>query len=164
MVVVVDAPEEVRLRRLVERRGLGSDEARRIMGAQMEAVEKRRRADYVLDNAGSLEALDTRAAEVLTELRRRADARTGTLRMDLHLHTAGSGDCLSDPSVVLERVTDLGYGRIAITDHNRLDVALRMAERHPDRIIPGEEVKTAEGIDVIGLYVSREIPKGTPAV
>jgi predicted metal-dependent phosphoesterase TrpH len=29
-------------------------------------------------------------------------------------------------------------------------------------VIPGEEVKTAEGIDVIGLYLAEEIPKGTP--
>lgn len=164
VVVLVDAPEAVRLARLVDRRGLGSDEARRVMDAQMDPMDKRRRADYVLDNAGSLEALETRAEDVLTELRRRAEGPAGTLRMDLHLHTAGSGDCLSDPRAVLARLTERGYGRFAITDHNRLGVALRMAEAHPERIIPGEEVKTAEGIDVIGLYMSREIPKGTPAV
>ncbi len=86
------------------------------------------------------------------------------MRIDMHLHTAGSWDCLSDAEAVLERAVSLGYGRIAITDHNRIEVALRMAERHPDRIIPGEEVKTGEGIDVIGLYLSHEIPEGTPAV
>ena len=43
-------------------------------------------------------------------------------------------------------------------------MALEMAARHPDAVIPGEEVKTAEGIDVIGLYLSERIPKGTPAV
>jgi hypothetical protein len=30
-------------------------------------------------------------------------------------------------------------------------------------VIPGEEVRTAEGIDLIGLYLHEEIPKGTPA-
>jgi dephospho-CoA kinase len=164
VVVVVDAPPDVRLARLVERRGLGRDEAQRIMDAQMDPAEKRRRADWVVDNAGTLEALDRRAAEVLGELRSRASAQAGTLRMDLHLHTAGSRDCLSDPQAVLERATARGYGRIAITDHNRLGVALAMADEFPDRIIPGEEVKTAEGIDVIGLYLAEEIPKGTPAV
>jgi predicted metal-dependent phosphoesterase TrpH len=64
---------------------------------------------------------------------------------------------------VLARAQQSGLGRIAITDHNRLDVALEMAGRHPDRVIPGEEVKTAEGVDIIGLYLSEEIPKGTPA-
>jgi dephospho-CoA kinase len=163
VVVLVDAPSEVRLARLVDRRGLGRDEATRIMESQMDPAEKRRRADYVLDNAGTLEALEARAAEVLLDLRSRADAAGGELRMDLHLHTAASGDCLSDPEAVLARATALGYGRIAITDHNRLALALEMARAHPDRIVPGEEVKTAEGIDVIGLYLSQEIPKGTPA-
>jgi predicted metal-dependent phosphoesterase TrpH len=85
------------------------------------------------------------------------------MRMDLHLHTGGSWDCLTDPEQVLERSLSLGFDRIAMTDHNRLDVALRMAEKYPDRVIPGEEVKTAEKIDVIGLYLTDVIPKGTPA-
>ena len=84
------------------------------------------------------------------------------LRLDLHLHTHGSWDSLSDPEAVLARARARGVGRIAITDHNRLHVALEMAARHPDAVIPGEEVKTAEGIDVIGLYLREEIPRGTP--
>lgn len=85
------------------------------------------------------------------------------IRIDLHLHTRGSRDCLSDPERVLERALEEGLRRIAITDHDEIEVALRMAEAHPDRIIPGEEVKTAEGVDVIGLYLSERIPRGTPA-
>jgi hypothetical protein len=54
-------------------------------------------------------------------------------------------------------------GRIAITDHDCLEVALEMHRRHPERVIPGEEVRTREGLDVIGLYLTREIPRGTPA-
>lgn len=85
------------------------------------------------------------------------------IRMDLHLHTRGSWDSLSDPEAVLDRAERHGIRRIAITDHNSLAVASEMAERHPERVIPGEEVKTAEGVDVIGLYLHEEIPKGTPA-
>lgn len=84
------------------------------------------------------------------------------MKLDLHLHTGGSWDCLSDPERVLERSLSLGFDRIAITDHDRLDVALKMAEWYPDQVIPGEEVKTAERIDVIGLYLTEVIPKGTP--
>ena len=87
----------------------------------------------------------------------------GLLRIDMHVHTHASWDCLSDPERVLARALARGVDRIAITDHNRIWAARAMARRHPDRIIPGEEVKTAEGIDVIGLYLKEEIPKGTPA-
>ena len=158
--VLVDAPERERLRRLVEDRGLEPAEARRMMAAQLPADEKRARADLVIDNGGTREALEARASEVLDELQARS---APPLRMDLHLHTEASWDCLSDPEAILRRARGLGYGRIAITDHNRLALALGMAELHPDAIVPGEEVKTAEGIDVIGLYLTEEIPKGTPA-
>ncbi len=92
-----------------------------------------------------------------------SQARPSLLQVDLHLHTWDSWDCLSDPEAVLERARSQGLHRIAITDHNRLEVALEMARAHPDRVIPGEEVKTAEGIDVIGLYLSEAIPRGTSA-
>jgi predicted metal-dependent phosphoesterase TrpH len=88
---------------------------------------------------------------------------TSPLRIDLHLHTRGSWDCLSDPDRVLERARKRGVERIAITDHDRLEVALEMAARHPSAVIPGEEVRTAEGVDIIGLYLNEEIPRGTPA-
>jgi len=92
-----------------------------------------------------------------------SDGSPSTLRLDLHSHTHGSWDCLSDPETLLARALERGLHRIAITDHNRLGVALEMHERHPDRIIPGEEIKTREGIDLIGFFIKKEIPKGTGA-
>ncbi len=167
--VVVDAPDEVRLHRLTHLRGMSEDDARRVMAAQLSSEEKRGRADHVLLNAGTLEDLAERARVLLDEIR--ADLRKtesnepagGRVRMDLHMHTSASWDCLSDPEAVLARARARGVQRIAITDHNRLEVALAMAARYPDEVIAGEEVKTAEGIDVIGLYLREEIPKGTPA-
>jgi len=91
------------------------------------------------------------------------DSNSEHIRVDLHLHTRASRDCLSDPIKLLARAEEKGIHRIALTDHNRLGLALEMHQKEPDRIIPGEEVRTAEGIDLIGLYLSREIPKGTPA-
>lgn len=160
--VLVDAPEGVRLARLLESRGLSEPEARLMMAAQMDPEEKRRRADLVIENAGSVTELEARALETLEALNER-EGSYAVLRMDLHLHTAGSWDCLSDPGRVLERARAVGLGRIAITDHNRLDVSLEVAAAHPEVVIPGEEVRTGEGIDVIGLYIHEEIPKGTPA-
>ena len=86
------------------------------------------------------------------------------MRIDFHMHTWGSHDCLSDPEAVLAQARARGIDRIALTDHNEIDVALEMAACYRDAIIVGEEVKTAEGIDVIGLYLHDRIPKGTPAV
>lgn len=73
-IVLVDASERVRLERLVRDRGLPEDEARRMIDAQMPSSQKRDRADYVIENEGTLEALERAAEEVWRELRRRADA------------------------------------------------------------------------------------------
>jgi predicted metal-dependent phosphoesterase TrpH len=86
-----------------------------------------------------------------------------TLRLDLHLHTRASWDCLSDPEAILARAHSRGVDRVGMTDHNLLELSLEMHRRFPEQVIPGEEVRTREGIDVIGLYISNPIPKGTPA-
>lgn len=160
--VLVDAPAGVRRERIVRDRGLSAEEADRIMSAQMDPDRKRRAADIVVDNTGTLDDLRVESERVLADLFARA-GRPANMKVDLHLHTLGSWDCLSDPEAVLDRALHLGYGRIAITDHDSLGVALAMHAKHPEHVIPGEEVKTAEGIDVIGLYLAEEIPRGTPA-
>jgi dephospho-CoA kinase len=71
-VVLVEAPEEVRLARLVADRGLDPAEARQMIAAQMPSELKRARADYVIPNHGSLLELERRAREVWMELKRRA--------------------------------------------------------------------------------------------
>lgn len=174
-VVVVDAPRDVRLRRMVENRGLESGEARRIMEAQMDPGAKLERADHVIQNRGDLDALREAAARTLAALLPEAEPPevplpdfaslppAGWMRVDLHLHTRASWDCLSDPEALLERARARGVTRLALTDHDTLPLALELAARYPAAVIPGEEVRTAEGIDVIGLYLHREIPRGTPA-
>jgi len=54
-VMVVYVPRKVQLARLMERDRLGLEAARRRLDAQMDIEEKRKRADYVIDNSGSLE-------------------------------------------------------------------------------------------------------------
>jgi len=56
-VLVVDCDEQEQVRRVVARSGLGAEEARRIMAAQMARAERVRRADDVIDNSGPREAL-----------------------------------------------------------------------------------------------------------
>ena len=54
LVVVVDAPEAVQLERLMKRSGLSRADALARIRSQMPMAEKRRWADVVIDNSGSL--------------------------------------------------------------------------------------------------------------
>lgn len=69
VVVLVDAPPEVRRRRAMETRGLSAEEVDAMMAAQMSADLKRQRADLVIENGGAREQLAERAAEVLARIR-----------------------------------------------------------------------------------------------
>ncbi len=57
-VIVVDAPVEVAVERLVRFRGFDEADARARIGAQLGREERRSLADVVIDNAGDREALD----------------------------------------------------------------------------------------------------------
>jgi dephospho-CoA kinase len=73
VVVLVDAPPETRLARLVGDRGLDPEEARRMIAAQMPAELKRAHADVVIANVGTLDDLEHRATAAWGELVRRAE-------------------------------------------------------------------------------------------
>jgi predicted metal-dependent phosphoesterase TrpH len=85
------------------------------------------------------------------------------MRVDMHLHTARSFDCLNDPLALMNAAAERGIDIVCITDHNQIATALELKARFPERVIVGEEVKTAEGVDIIGLFINDLIPKGTPA-
>jgi len=72
-IVLVDAPRPVRLERLVRERGLKETEAMDMIVAQMPAELKRARADFVIDNIGTLTELDARVAEVWGALEQAAE-------------------------------------------------------------------------------------------
>jgi dephospho-CoA kinase len=67
-ILLVDAPRELRLERLVRDRGLSTTEAMAMIAAQMPAELKRARAHHVIENGGSREALERRVDEVWQEL------------------------------------------------------------------------------------------------
>lgn len=85
------------------------------------------------------------------------------LRVDMHLHSDHSFDCLSPPEALLRTARQRGLDRIIVTDHNEIAGAVAMREMDPELVIVGEEVKTGEGFDVIGIFLKELIPKGTPA-
>lgn len=67
LVVVVEAPEEVRVGRLTRDRGIAADEARSRMAAQATDAERRAVADVVLVNDGDLDGLRAQADRVWSE-------------------------------------------------------------------------------------------------
>jgi len=82
---------------------------------------------------------------------------------DLHLHTSWSHDCQIPVEDLLDHAEAEGLGAIAVTDHNVFGGALEAVEQARRRdliVIPGEEVKTADQGEVIGLFLSEEIPRG----
>ncbi|SCX12157.1 dephospho-CoA kinase [Corynebacterium jeikeium] len=56
-VLVVDAPDELRIDRLVQHRGLDEADARRRIAAQIDRATRLNVADTVLDNSGTVEQL-----------------------------------------------------------------------------------------------------------
>jgi predicted metal-dependent phosphoesterase TrpH len=101
---------------------------------------------------------------------RRRPARAGDpladrpwILADLHLHTSWSHDCQIPVADLLDHAEESGLGAIAVTDHNVFGGALEAVEQARGReliVIPGEEVKTDSQGEVIGLFLTEEIPRG----
>ena len=68
-VIVVDAPPEVQVERMVRDRGWTAEEAEARIGAQASREDRRAVATYVIDNTGTLDDLRQRVTEVVEELR-----------------------------------------------------------------------------------------------
>jgi predicted metal-dependent phosphoesterase TrpH len=90
-------------------------------------------------------------------------ASDDSILVDLHMHTHWSSDCAIETLDLLDHAEAIGLGAIAITDHNVFGgarEALELAVGRELLVIPGEEVKTDSQGEVIGLYLSEEIPRG----
>jgi dephospho-CoA kinase len=74
-IVLVDAPRPLRLERLVSDRGLRETEAMDMIAAQMPAELKRARADFVIDNGGTLTQLERRVTDIWASLLQDAEAK-----------------------------------------------------------------------------------------
>jgi predicted metal-dependent phosphoesterase TrpH len=106
--------------------------------------------------------------ERLAARRRRATGRPPLddrdwIAADLHLHTSWSHDCSIDVDELIDHAEAQGLGAIAVTDHNVFGGAREAVERARGRdlvVIPGEEIKTDDQGEVIGLFLEEEIPRG----
>ena len=166
-VVVVDAPEDVRRRRVCESRGLTPEEFSAMDSAQWSGERKRASADHIIWNDDDLASLESEARQVwdavtaaATSDEQSVPAAADEWHVDLHMHTRASTDCLSAPADVVRRAREVGLDRIAVTDHNEVEGAFEAREIDPELVIVGEEVRTAEGLDLIGLFLTELIPRG----
>jgi predicted metal-dependent phosphoesterase TrpH len=84
--------------------------------------------------------------------------------LDLHCHTSFSFDCLATPQSQVRAAAERGLTHLAITDHDRIEGALRARDAAPEglTVIVGEEVRTADG-DLIALFLERAVAPGRPA-
>jgi dephospho-CoA kinase len=71
LIVLVDAPSDVRAERLTSTRGLSRKAAEDMIAAQLPASGKAKLSDYVIDNSGDQSDLEAAAREVWGELTRR---------------------------------------------------------------------------------------------
>jgi predicted metal-dependent phosphoesterase TrpH len=85
--------------------------------------------------------------------------------IDLHCHTSASFDSLARAASVARAAAARGLTHLAVTDHDRIDAALRIRDAAPDglTIIVGEEIKTIDG-DMIALFLKDVVSPGMSAV
>ncbi|NJO83777.1 MAG: hypothetical protein HC828_13920, partial [Blastochloris sp.] len=80
-------------------------------------------------------------------------------QVELHSHTVWSRDCVVQPERVMKLCEARHIDKIAITDHNTAEGALRLHRDLPDRVIVGEEIMTTKG-ELLGYFMQETIPAG----
>ena len=84
------------------------------------------------------------------------------IRADLHVHSTYSKDSLITPKELIYYSKKNGLNAVAVTDHDKLEGAYRIAKETDFLVIPGMEVSSGEG-HIIALNIKDPIPKGLTA-
>jgi predicted metal-dependent phosphoesterase TrpH len=82
---------------------------------------------------------------------------TDLIKAEFHSHTVYSHDSSNRIPQLLAAARECGIDRLAITDHNTIQGALRAKELDPELVVVGEEILTEKG-EILAYYVSEEIP------
>jgi predicted metal-dependent phosphoesterase TrpH len=85
------------------------------------------------------------------------------IKADLHVHTTYSKDSLITPKDLIYFAKKRGLDAVAVTDHNQLEGARKIAKETDFLIIPGMEVSSSDG-HIVALNVQELIPKGLSAI
>jgi hypothetical protein len=84
------------------------------------------------------------------------------IKADLHVHTTYSKDSLITPKDLISYAKKRGLNGVAVTDHNELDGAYKIAKETDFLVIPGMEVSSSDG-HIVALNVKELIPRGLSA-
>jgi predicted metal-dependent phosphoesterase TrpH len=90
---------------------------------------------------------------------KRVAVRKMQVKADLHVHTNYSHDSLITGEELVFYAKKRGLTAVAVTDHNSVEGALKIARETDFLIIPGTEVNSRSG-HVVALNVREVIPKG----
>jgi hypothetical protein len=84
------------------------------------------------------------------------------VKADLHVHTVYSVDSIITPKELVFYAKKRGLNAVAVTDHNKVEGALKIAKETDFLVIPGTEVSSRDG-HIVGLNVHEVIPRGLSA-
>ena len=84
------------------------------------------------------------------------------VKADLHVHTTYSSDSVITPKALVFYAKKCGLTAVAVTDHNQVEGALKIAKETAFLIIPGTEVSSLNG-HIVGLNLQERIPRGLSA-
>lgn len=84
------------------------------------------------------------------------------VKADLHVHTTYSRDSVITPKDLVFYAKKRGLTAVAVTDHNQVEGALKIAKQTDFLIIPGTEVSSLNG-HIVGLNVNELIPRDLSA-
>lgn len=84
------------------------------------------------------------------------------INADLHVHTTYSKDSLITPKDLVYYAKKRGLNAVAVTDHNQLEGAWKIAKETDFLIIPGMEVSSRDG-HIVALNIHEPIPRGFSA-
>lgn len=79
------------------------------------------------------------------------------LKIDLHVHTVYSYDSLITSKELVHFVKKRELNGVAITDHGRVDGALKIARETDLLIVPGMEIESLDG-HIVALDVQEPVP------
>ncbi len=84
------------------------------------------------------------------------------VKADLHVHSTYSSDSIITPKELVFYAKKCGLTAVAVTDHNQVEGARKIASETDFLIIPGTEVSSLDG-HIVGLNVNEVIPRDLSA-